>query len=120
MFCRKRKKYLICRKYLDMHLIEKNINVINEICKKYRVRKLYVFGSILTDRFNEQSDVDFSVDFDRKTIAEEKLDWADLFFDFIHDLEITLKRNVDVVVDDYISNPVFRNEVDLTKQLIYG
>lgn len=103
-----------------MKLIERNINLIRNICKKYRVRRLYVFGSILTDKFNEQSDVDFSVDFDRDTISREELDWADLFFDFIHELEMTLKRRIDVVVDDHISNPVFRKELDNTKQLLYG
>lgn len=47
-----------------MKIIEINLGRIIDLCKKYRVKKLYVFGSILTDRFNDDSDVDFSVDFD--------------------------------------------------------
>lgn len=39
------------------------------LCKKYKVAKLWVFGSILTPRFNDDSDVDLSVDFDAETIA---------------------------------------------------
>ncbi|MCH5246367.1 MAG: nucleotidyltransferase domain-containing protein [Muribaculaceae bacterium] len=103
-----------------MKLIELNIDRIIELCKKYRVRKLYVFGSVLTDRFNDNSDIDFSVDFDREQISNEKLDWADLFFDFIHGLEDALMRRVDVVVDDYVTNPHFKKELDRTKRLIYG
>lgn len=51
-----------------MKLIEMNIDRIVALCKKYRVAKLWVFGSILTPRFNDDSDVDFSVDFDSETI----------------------------------------------------
>ena len=46
-----------------MHLIEHNLQSIIELCKKYRVKTLSVFGSILTDRFNDESDVDFLVNF---------------------------------------------------------
>lgn len=103
-----------------MHLIENNLQKIFELCKKYRVKRLFVFGSILTDRFNEESDVDFSVDFDRDTINAEKLDWADLFFGFLDDLQDLLKRKVDIVFEDCIQNQYFRNELDNTKQQIYG
>ena len=103
-----------------MHLIELNLQRIIELCKKYRVKRLFVFGSILTDRFNDDSDVDFSVDFDRESINADKLDWADLFFDFMDELQNVLKRKVDIVFDDYINNQYFRKELDSTKQLIYG
>ena len=47
-----------------MKLIELNINTIIELCRKYKVKTLAVFGSILTDKFNEKSDVDLLVDFE--------------------------------------------------------
>ena len=103
-----------------MHLIENNLQRIIELCKKYRVKRLFVFGSILTDRFNDDSDVDFSVDFDRDSINADNLDWADLFFGFMDELQNVLKRKVDIVFDDYINNQYFRKELDRTKQLIYG
>ena len=90
------------------------------LCKKYKVAKLWVFGSILTPRFNDDSDVDFSVNFDAETINREQIDWADLFFDFINELKATLGRDVDMVFDDCVKNPYFRKELDRTKQLIYG
>lgn len=103
-----------------MKLIELNLHKIVELCQKYRVKKLYVFGSILTNRFNKESDVDFSVDFDKSKIEAENLDWADLFFDFIHELESVLNRKVDMVFDNHISNECFKSELNRTKQLIYG
>ena len=103
-----------------MHLIELNLQSIFELCKKYRVKRLFVFGSILTDRFNDDSDIDFSVDFDRDTINNEKLDWAEIFFGFVEELQTLLKRKVDIVFEDFINNQYFRNELDNTKKLIYG
>ncbi len=103
-----------------MKLIELNMDKIIALCKKYKVAKLWVFGSILTDRFNDNSDVDFSVEFDSDTINREKLDWADLFFDFLNDLKVLLGREIDIVFDDCVKNPYFRKELDATKQLIYG
>lgn len=103
-----------------MKLIEMNLDKIIALCKKYKVAKLWVFGSILTPRFNDRSDVDFSVNFDEETINAERLDWADIFFDFFHELESIIGRKVDLVCDDAVKNPVFRKELDRTKRLIYG
>ena len=103
-----------------MKLIELNMDKIVALCKKYKVAKLWVFGSILTPRFNDQSDVDFSVNFDSDIINREQLDWADLFFGFLDELKTILGRDVDIVFDDCVENPYFRKELDSTKQLIYG
>ncbi len=105
---------------IAMKLIEMNIDKIIALCRKYKVAKLWVFGSILTSRFSDKSDVDFSVNFDSERINREGLDWADIFFDFLHELEQLFDRKIDLVCDDAVSNPYFRNELDATKRLIYG
>lgn len=103
-----------------MKIIEMNIEAIIALCRKYNVAKLWVFGSILTPRFSEKSDIDFSVNFDEQTINKKGLDWADTFFGLIHELESLLGRKVDMVCDDEVSNSYFRKELDATKKLIYG
>ncbi|MCM1029048.1 MAG: nucleotidyltransferase domain-containing protein [Pseudoflavonifractor sp.] len=99
-----------------MKLIEMNHDKIIALCKKYRVAKLWVFGSILTDRFRDDSDVDFSVVFDYHLIEDLFI----TFFDFIEELESLLGRKVDMVDETAISNKYFRKELDSTKRLIYG
>lgn len=99
-----------------MKLIEMNIDKIVALCKKYKVAKLWVFGSILTPRFNDDSDVDFSVIFHYDEIADLFL----TFFDFIDELQQLLGRKIDLVCDDAVTNKYFRKELDLTKKLIYG
>lgn len=37
---------------------------VAEICRRHRVRRLSLFGSVLTDRFGPDSDVDLLVEFE--------------------------------------------------------
>ena len=101
-----------------MNIVERNIRKVIDLCKQYKVTSLYLFGSILTSRFGQESDVDFLVRFDKQAIKIN--DYADNFFDFQYALEDLLKRKVDLVCYDAIKNPYFRAEVDAKKQLIYG
>lgn len=99
-----------------MKLIENNIQKIIDLCKKHKVRRLFVFGSILTSRFNEDSDVDLVVDFNK---AEVK-DYFTNFFDFKYSLEDLLGRKIDLLEEQTIRNPYLKKNVDATKTLIYG
>lgn len=75
-----------------------------------------MFGSILTPRFNDDSDVDFSVIFHYDQIQ----DLFVTFFDFIDELQDLLGRKVDMVDETAVRNSFFRKELDKTKYLIYG
>lgn len=99
-----------------MKLIEMNIDRIAALCRKYKVAKLWVFGSILTPRFNDSSDVDFSVVFHYDQISDLFI----TFFDFIEELQLLLGRKVDLVDETAVKNSYFRKELDKTKRLIYG
>lgn len=101
----------------DMKLIELNIKNIIELCKKYRVKTLAVFGSILTDNFRDDSDVDMLVDFD--TTNHEQWDYVSNYFDFRESLEKLFGRRVDLIENGGIRNPLFRESVDKKKQIIY-
>ena len=101
-----------------MHIIDRNIHKIMDICRRFHVRKLWVFGSILTNRFNSQSDVGLCVDFDKNEIGI--FDYADNFFDFQYALEDVFGRKVDITEDSAVQNPYFRQELNETRRLIYG
>ena len=100
-----------------MHLITDNIQKIFTLCIKYKVKALYVFGSILTPSFNEKSDVDFSATFYHDS---DPLVAGENFMNFYMDLEKLMGRRIDLVDEDFIKNKYFREELDETKQLIYG
>ena len=71
-----------------MNLIEKNIDILIGLCKRHKVKELYIFGSILTTEFNDSSDVDFLVQFENVDL----LDYFDNYIDFKEKLENLLVR----------------------------
>lgn len=99
-----------------MNLIESNIQLIRELCDKHRVRRLFVFGSVLKGTFSNKSDIDFLVDFADVDLKE----YADNYFELKEKLEVLLKRPVDLLEEKGVRNPFFREEIDKEKQLIYG
>lgn len=101
-----------------MKLIQLNLERIFDLCRKHRVKTLAVFGSILTDRFNDDSDVDMLVNFD--TTDHEKWDYVGNYLDLQESLESILGRKVDLVVEKGLKNKYFIANVNRTKQLIYG
>ena len=101
-----------------MKLIEINLQKIFDLCRQHKVRTLAVFGSILTDRFNDQSAVDLLVDCD--TTDHEKWDYVSNCFNFQEALEKLFGRKVDLVVGKGLRNKYFIANVNRTKQVIYG
>jgi predicted nucleotidyltransferase len=99
-----------------MELVRQNLENIQNLCKRYHVLRLYVFGSILTDKFNTKSDIDFLVDFTNVDLY----DYADNFFDFKYSLQDLFQRDIDLIENKAITNPYFKNKVEKTKQQIYG
>lgn len=99
-----------------MKLIENNIQKIIDLCKKHKVHKLFVFGSILTNRFNEKSDVDLIVDFNKAEVN----DYFDNYFEFKYSLEDLLGRKIDLIEEQTIKNPYLKKNVNATKTLIFG
>ena len=99
-----------------MNPLEKYGQTINDLCRKHKVKRLYAFGSVLTDKFSETSDIDFVVDFDD---VDLKL-YADNYFSLKFALEDTLRRSVDLLEGKAVKNPYFKKAVEQQRQLIYG
>ena len=86
-------------------------------CRRFGVRRLDLFGSAATGRFDpESSDFDFLVEFE----SEHPLGAADRYFGLLEALEDIFAREVDLVVDRAIRNRFFRAEVDRTRKPLYA
>lgn len=101
-----------------MRLIELNLSLIIDLCRKYKVKTLSVFGSILTDRFSPDSDVDLLVDF--HPIDHEKEDYVSNYFGLRDALEELFGRRVDLIESKGLHNKYFLSEINRTKRTIYG
>lgn len=77
---------------------------------------MHVFGSVLTPRFNKESDIDLLVEFEPISL----MDYADNYFALHQSLTRLFGREVDLVVGSSVTNPYLRAELDETKQLVYG
>lgn len=89
---------------------------IAALCRKHRVRALWVFGSVTTDAWDpESSDIDALVD-----LGEYDEHVHRRFFGLMHDLEDLLGRPVDLLTVNALENPYFRQEVEATRKQIYG
>jgi predicted nucleotidyltransferase len=99
-----------------MSIVDKNMDKIRALCNKHEVANLFVFGSILTDKFKKSSDIDFLVDFS----GVDLYDYADNYFELKTSLEKLLNRQIDLLEDKAIKNPYLRKSIDTSKQLIYG
>lgn len=88
-----------------------------ELFRKHKITSAYVFGSVLTDKFNDQSDVDFLVN------IQEGLDPVETgghLWDLTYELEDLLKRHVDLLTERSLKNHYFIKLVNETKIAIYG
>ncbi len=98
-----------------MNLIEQHKNEIIALCIKYKVNKLYVFGSVLTEKFNESSDIDILLQFNGVDLYH----YFDNYMDFKENMETLLKRKIDIVEKQAVRNPVFLQIINRDKQLVY-
>jgi len=89
---------------------------IADLCKQYNVKRLFAFGSVLSDSFNEQSDVDLIVSFDNQEIKDHFLN----YFDFKYSLEDVFQRDVDLMEEQPIRNSYLRKNIENSKIMIYG
>jgi uncharacterized protein len=90
---------------------------IADLCRRYRVRRLELFGSAAADRFDPpSSDVDFLVEFEPLAEGEH----ADAYFGLRESLEALLSRPVDLVMTRAIRNPYFLEAIEPTRTLLYA
>jgi len=99
-----------------MTLLDQYSESIRKLCDKHRVKRLYAFGSVLTKKFNDGSDIDLVVDFDTIDVAS----YADNYYDLKFSLQDILKRQVDLLEEQAIKNPYFKQAIHQNRKLVYG
>ena len=97
-------------------IIENNKSSIDKLCKENKVEKLYVFGSVLNENFNDDSDIDFIVDIKN----EDPVAYTDNYFNLQFGFEELFKREIDLLSLKYLSNPFFIKNVERNRVQIYG
>jgi predicted nucleotidyltransferase len=99
-------------------LIEQNRQKLLELCRRYDVLRLDLFGSAARDDFDpNRSDLDFVVEFRNFNVDNA----ADRYLGLLVDLEDLFGgRKIDLVSYRAMRNPYFKQVVDRTRVLLYA
>ena len=97
--------------------IEKHREELENLCRRYSVRRLELFGSAARGDFKEgRSDLDFLVEFREGTPVE----MADRYLGLLEELEVLFGTPVDLVMPKAIRNPYFQEGVNRSRELLYA
>lgn len=88
---------------------------LEAFCAKWKVTELSLFGSVLREDFNPDSDIDVLVSFEPGAL------WGlwDLF-DMQDELAAQFGRSVDLIEKEGLRNPFRRHEILTTRQVMYA
>ena len=98
-------------------IVEKRVGELEQLCVRYNVSRLDLFGSAVTGQHSpEESDLDFVVEFQPEAFRA----YADTYFGLLEALESLFGHPVDLVVDSAIKNPFFRQRLEETRTPLYA
>lgn len=98
-------------------LIEKHLAELAELCRRFRVRRLDVFGSATGGAFDpSRSDLDFVVEFEPKSSVRA----LDAYFGLKEALEALLGRPADLVMVGAVTNPYLRASIEASRETVYA
>lgn len=101
---------------LERTIIYDKLDEIYELCRKYNVQRLELFGSALRDDFApERSDLDFLVVYKPQTPQEHYENFFGLWFA----LEDMFGRTVDVIEPQTVKNPYIAQAIHATRVMVY-
>ena len=99
-----------------LSFIENKKPELQQLCEKYAVKSMYLFGSASTGNFNKESDIDILISFQELPFEQ----YTDNYFEIHEALETLFNRKVDLITERSLSNPFFIQSIDQTKQLLYA
>ena len=99
-----------------MKILQDHIEQIRQLCLTNQVKPLFAFGSVVTENFSEDSDIDLVVDIE----DDDPFSYSRKYFQIKYNLIDILGRKIDLLEEKAINNLYFRKELERTKVLIYA
>lgn len=88
---------------------------IEDFCRRWKIKEMAIFGSVLREDFGPDSDVDFLVTF-LEQARWNLFDWVEM----IEELKKITGREIDLVDRESIRNPFRRRSILARMEVIYG
>jgi hypothetical protein len=97
-------------------LIQENLTALTELCRRFRVYRLELFGSATGKRFDPaRSDIDFLVEFEPAQSG-----FGERYLGLLESLEDLFGRHVDLVETKAITNPYFLQSIQASREVLYA
>jgi predicted nucleotidyltransferase len=99
----------------DQDRVQCPLAAVQAFCRKWQVKELAFFGSVLREDFTAASDIDVLVTFEpaaRRSLFD--------LVDMRDELEGMLQRKVDLVTRGSLRNPYRRHEILTTRRVVYA
>jgi predicted nucleotidyltransferase len=93
-------------------IVKSSLPEIIDLMRNYGVIKAWLFGSAAIGDIAEESDVDFMVRFNPKL---NYTDYGNNYFQLIYALQNLLKKEVDLVAEETITNPYLLQTINSQK-----
>ncbi len=93
-------------------IVQSNLSEIQDLMRNHGVVRAYLFGSAAIGSMTEDSDVDFMVSFNPGLSYTE---YGNNYFALMYALQNLLKKNVDIVAEETVSNPYLLQSINSQK-----
>src|SRR5690625_7241196 len=96
-----------------MKVSDLKTNELEQACRDFQVKELYVFGSVVSGKMSQDSDLDFLVVFNRSGFEGA----FDQYMGFKERLEKIYERQVDLINIKKFRNSLYEDELEISKLL---
>lgn len=93
-------------------IVKNNLPKIKELMRLHGVIRAHLFGSAAVEQMTADSDIDFMVSFDP---SFEYTDYGYHYFQLMYDLQDLLKRDVELIAEETITNPYLHQTINRQK-----
>ncbi len=90
---------------------------ILKLFKDHKIQSAYAFGSVTSDKFNEESDIDILINF---VEGIEPLEKGEIWWNLHDILRDIFNREIDLLIESALKNPYLIEDINEKKQLIYA
>jgi predicted nucleotidyltransferase len=98
-------------------IVEANLPELRALCRRFHVRRLDLFGSAATGRFDlARSDLDFLVAFEPIFPGGS----FNAYFGLLEGLELLFQRHIDLLTEPGLENPYLRSRVYSERRMLFA
>jgi predicted nucleotidyltransferase len=98
-------------------ILQAQLPLVVNLFKDHKIKSAYAFGSVVSDKFNEESDIDLLINFEDSVEALER---GEIWWNLHDTLRDMFNREVDLLIESTLKNPYLIEDINEKKQLIYA